>query len=209
MATGTRTHLLHRHTHLHWRSAASSHITLWSLFPSSRCGKSRSSLRHTCRLCYTNWVSNRHCSLDKSVQTVPTSLCSLVAAQTEQICWEKCGGGSCWEKNEQLFTCELLRIVRSIAAERGGWEVGVIVSESEVNCICIHLTTETNQNKDYASKPLVLQAQVQLLFIFFATTRICVTVKKVCLITWLKTQKKGRRNNSFALIKHNSVLSLT
>lgn len=73
------------HTSTTPHMAHCAHWAQYSLFPSSRYHKSTLSLRHPCRLCNANWMSDRHGSLDKSVQTVSTALWSRPAAGTEQI----------------------------------------------------------------------------------------------------------------------------
>lgn len=85
------------HASVYWTSAVS--LTRCSLFPSRRYYKSTLSMWHPCKLCNGNWMSDRHSSLDRLVQTVSTALWSWPAAYTEQILLEQCGSGGCWVKN--------------------------------------------------------------------------------------------------------------
>lgn len=100
----------------------------------------------------TNWMSDRHGGLNKSVQTVSTALWSRPAAWTEQ----QCGGRSCWVRHQGsvrkslLFMWSLSVVARNSDRHRSEW-VGLIISESDVNRIHIQWPSE-NTSLSWAVK---------------------------------------------------------
>lgn len=89
---------------------------------------------------------------------------------------------------EQLFTWSQRGLVRHTVAERGVREVGVIVSESEVNHVCIQqagiitaLWRAVKIKRVPGSKPLVLQALKAFIVSFFwSQFMLCLCTTDLC-----------------------------